>query len=118
MRRRSSPAPSPFSRPTSPAADVPSRARTALASLAALVAVLAVAGCVSVPSAGPVLPYPVAQQTSGQNAQNLQEIAAPPGFNWKPNEIVTGFLTAAAAIGNQQVAKAYLTPSASKKWKA
>jgi hypothetical protein len=96
---------------------VPSRARTALAALAALVAVLAVAGCVSVPSAGPVLPYPVAQQTSGQNAQNLQEIAAPPGYNWKPNEIVTGFLTAAAAIGNQQVAKAYLTPSASKHWK-
>jgi hypothetical protein len=95
---------------------VPSRVRAALAPLAALVAVLAVAGCVSVPSAGPVLSYPLAQQTSGQNGQNLQVIAAGPGNNWTPNEIVTGFLTAAAAIGDQQVARAYLTPPASKSW--
>jgi hypothetical protein len=95
---------------------VASRVRAALAALVALVAALAVAGCVSVPSAGPVLSYPVAQQTSGQNAQNLQEIAAGPGNNWTPNEIVTGFLTAAAAIGDQQVARAYLTSPASTSW--
>lgn len=93
-----------------------SRARVVLAALAALAAVLAVAGCVSVPSAGPVLSYPLVQQTSGQNGQNLQVIAAGPGANWKPNDIVTGFLTAAAAIGDQQVAKEYLTPQASKNW--
>ena len=68
-----------------------SRARTALAALAPLVVALAVAGCVSVPSAGPVLPYPVTQQTSGQNAQNLQEIAAGPVTNWSPTDIVSGF---------------------------
>jgi hypothetical protein len=99
---------------------VVSRARAALAPLAALVAALAVAGCVSVPSAGPVLPYPVAQQTSGQNGQNgqnLQVIAAGPGINWMPKDIVSGFLTAAAAIGDQQqVAKSYLTPQESKSW--
>jgi hypothetical protein len=96
---------------------VASRARAALAALAALAAALAVAGCVSVPSAGPVLAYPVAQQTSGQNGQNLQEIAAGPGINWQPQDIVSGFLTAAAAIGDQQqVARSYLTPSASKSW--
>jgi hypothetical protein len=96
---------------------VASRARAALAALAALAAALAVAGCVSVPSAGPVLSYPLAQQASGQNGQNLQVIAAAPGNNWKPNEIVTGFLTAAAAIGDQQqVAREYLTPKASKSW--
>ena len=55
------------------------RARAALAALVALAAALAVAGCVSVPSAGPVLSYPLAQQTSGQNGQNLQVIAAGPG---------------------------------------
>ena len=93
-----------------------SRARAALAALAALTAVLAVAGCVSVPSAGPVISYPLAQQTSGQNGQNLQVIARGPGANWKPNDIVTGFLTAAAAIGDQQVAREYLTPQASKSW--
>ena len=81
-----------------------------------LAAVLAVAGCVSVPSAGPVLSYPVTQQTSGQNGQNLQVIARGPGANWKPSDIVTGFLTAAAAIGDQQVAREYLTPQASKSW--
>jgi hypothetical protein len=100
---------------------VASRARAVLAPLAALVVALAVAGCVSVPSAGPVLPYPVAQQTSGQsgqNGQNLQVIAAGPGANWMPKDIVSGFLTAAAAIGDQQqVAKAYLTPQESKSWK-
>jgi hypothetical protein len=96
---------------------VASRARAGLAALAALVAVLAVAGCVSVPSAGPVLSYPVAQQTSGQNGQNVQVIAAGPSNKWNPNQIVTGFLTAAAAIGDQQaVARAYLTPQASKSW--
>ena len=94
-----------------------SRVRAALAALGALAAGLAVAGCVSVPSAGPVLSYPLAQQTSGQNGQNLQVIAAGPGNNWDPNQVVTGFLTAAAALGDQQqVAKAYLTPQASKSW--
>jgi hypothetical protein len=96
---------------------VASRVRAALAPLAALAAVLAIAGCVSVPSAGPVLPYPIAQQTSGQNAQNLQEIAAGPVTNWSPTDIVSGFLTAAAAIGDQQEARAYLTPAESKRWK-
>jgi hypothetical protein len=93
---------------------VASRVRAALAPLVVLAAALAVAGCVSVPSAGPVLPYPIAQQTSGQNAQNLQEIAAGPRTNWTPNDIVSGFLTAAAAIGDQQEARAYLAPSESK----
>jgi len=94
---------------------VASRVRATLAPLVVLAAALAVAGCVSVPGAGPVLPYPIAQQTSGQNAQNLQEIAAGPGTNWAPNDIVSGFLTAAAAIGDQQEARAYLAPS-ERKW--
>ena len=93
-----------------------SRLRAALAPLAALAAALAVAGCVSVPSAGPVLSYPIAQQTSGQNGQNVQDIAAGPASNWTPNDVVTGFLTAAAAIGDQQVAREYLTPQEGKRW--
>lgn len=88
-----------------------------LAVLAAVTGALAVTGCVSVPSAGPVLAYPVTQETGGQNGQNLQYIVAPPTANSNPQQIVSGFLTAAAAYGNeQQVARDYLTPRESKVW--
>jgi Lipoprotein LpqB beta-propeller domain/Sporulation and spore germination len=91
--------------------------RPLLALLAAVAAALAVTGCVSMPSAGPVLSYPVTQETGGQNGQNMQFIAQPPGDGWDPQQIVNGFLLAAAAFGNQsQVAKQYLTPSESKTW--
>jgi hypothetical protein len=97
---------------------VASRARRPLlAVLTAVAAALSVTGCVTVPDAGPVLSYPVTQQTGAQNGQNMQVIAAPPDPSWGPSAIVTGFLTAAAAFGNQpQVAKAYLTPALSKTW--
>ncbi len=91
--------------------------RPLLALLAAVTAAVAVAGCVSMPNAGPVLAYPVTQETGAQNGQNMQIIAAGPAATWDPQQIVTGFLTAAAAFGNQpQVAKAYLTPAESKHW--
>jgi len=86
--------------------------------LAAFGAALAVAGCVSIPNAGPVQSYPVTQAADGQNGQNLQVIASPPGNDWLPQDIVRGFLVAAAAFGDQErVAKEYLTPQASKSWK-
>jgi hypothetical protein len=91
--------------------------RPLLALLAAVTAALAVTGCVSMPSAGPVLSYPVTQETGGQNGQNMQFIVQPPGDGWNPQEIVNGFLLAAAAFGNQaQVARQYLTPAESKSW--
>ena len=91
--------------------------RPLLAVLAAVTAALAVTGCVSMPNAGPVLSYPVTQETGGQNGQNLQFIAQPPGTGWNPQQIVSGFLIAAAAFGNQdQVAREYLTPAESKHW--
>jgi Lipoprotein LpqB beta-propeller domain/Sporulation and spore germination len=97
---------------------VGSRARRPLlAVLAAMTAAIAVTGCVSMPNAGPVLSYPVTQETGAQNGQNMQVIVAGPAATWDPRQIVTGFLTAAAAFGNQpQVAKAYLTPAESKHW--
>jgi hypothetical protein len=91
--------------------------RPLLALLAAVAAALAVTGCVSMPSAGPVLSYPVTQETGGQNGQNMQFIVQPPGNGWNPQQIVNGFLLAAAAYGNQaQVARQYLTPDESKDW--
>ena len=89
--------------------------RPLLALLAAVTAALAVAGCVSMPSAGPVLSYPVTQATGSQNGQNLQFTTQPPGSTWNPGQIVSGFLIAAAA-NQDQVARQYLTPAEGKKW--
>ena len=89
--------------------------RPLLALLAALTTALAVTGCVSIPNAGPVLSYPVTQQTGSQNGQNLQFTTQLPGSSWTPPEIVSGFLIAAAANQNQ-VARAYMTPAAGKNW--
>jgi len=95
---------------------VASGARRPVLALAAAVAVaLAVTGCVSIPNAGPVLSYPVTQQTGGQNGQNLQFTVEPPGSGWNPQDIVTGFLLAAAA-NQDQVARAYLTSTAGEHW--
>jgi hypothetical protein len=98
---------------------VGSRARRRLlAALAALMGALVIGGCVSVPNAGPVLSYPVNQETGSLNGQNMQFIAKPPGSGWNPQQIVNGFLIAAAAFGNQAaVAREYLTPAETKNWK-
>ena len=89
--------------------------RPLLAMLAAVTAALAVTGCVSMPNAGPVLSYPVSQETGGQNGQNLQFSAQPPGAGWNPQQMVSGFLIAAAA-NQDQVAREYLAPAERKHW--
>ena len=89
--------------------------RPLLAVLAAVTAALAVTGCVSMPSAGPVLSYPVSQETGGQNGQNLQISAQPPSAGWNPQQMVSGFLIAAAA-NQDQVAREYLAPAIRKGW--
>jgi hypothetical protein len=89
--------------------------RPLLAVLAAVTAALAVTGCVSLPSAGPVLSYPVTQETGGQNGQNLQITTQPPGAGWNPQQMVSGFLIAAAA-NQDQVARQYLAPAERKRW--
>jgi hypothetical protein len=83
----------------------------------ALVAALALAGCVSMPSAGPVLSLPVTQGPDAQGEPYQQVVINPPGAGWKPTEIVQGFLAASASFGdNWQVAREYMTPQASKAW--
>jgi hypothetical protein len=89
--------------------------RPLLAVLAVVTAALAVTGCVSIPNAGPVLSYPVTEQTGGQNGQNLQFTAQLPGTGWSPQQIVSGFLIAAAA-SRDQVAREYLAPAESRSW--
>jgi Lipoprotein LpqB beta-propeller domain/Sporulation and spore germination len=96
----------------------PTRSRPLLTALAALVvAALAATGCVSMPSGGPVLSYPVTQGTDAQNQPFVQIQPQPPGNGWSPSQIVQGFLTASANWGTYpQIAKQYLTPAQQKTW--
>lgn len=78
----------------------------------------AAAGCISMPNAGPVLPYGVTPSVNGQPQANLQIVPQPPGADWGPADIVSGFLEASASfVGQQQVAREYLTPTASRGWR-
>jgi hypothetical protein len=92
--------------------------RPVLAALTALlVAALSATGCVSMPSGGPVLSYPVTQGATAQNQPYVQIQPQPPRPGWSPSDIVKGFLTASANFGNYpQVARAYLTPDEQKTW--
>jgi hypothetical protein len=78
---------------------------------------LAAAGCVSMPSAGPVRSYTVTQGANGQGQPYLQIVPPPPLPNATPDQIVQGFLAASASFaGQQQVAREYMTPTASRGW--
>ena len=92
--------------------------RPALAVLAVLiVAALSTAGCVSMPTGGPVQSYPVTQGPNAQSNPYVQIQPQPPGDGWSPKQIVQGFLTASASFGNYgQVALQYLTPQEQKVW--
>lgn len=94
-------------------------ARPVLATLAALlVAALPVAGCVSMPSGGPVQSYPVTQGADAPNEQFAQIQPKPPGAGWSPSQVVQGFLTASASFGSYgEVVQQYLTPAEQENWK-
>src|SRR5215510_5461137 len=84
--------------------------------LALVIAVFA-AGCVSMPSGGPVLSYTVTQGPGAQSQHYQQIYPQPPRSGWTPEEIVRGFLTASASFANhQEVAREYMTPQASRTW--
>jgi hypothetical protein len=86
--------------------------------LAALAAVLSLAGCVGMPSGGPVLSYTITQGPGGQSQSYVQIVPEPPGAGWDPTRIVRGFLTASASFADgQQLAREYLMPSVSRNWR-
>ena len=90
------------------------RLRTAVLGL---LLAMALAGCVTVPSGGPVLSYSVTQGPGGQSQPYPQAIAQPPQANWTPEEIVTGFLIASASFdAGQKTAREYLTARANRAW--
>ncbi|REE98462.1 LpqB family beta-propeller domain-containing protein [Thermomonospora umbrina] len=94
------------------------RSRRAVRILGGVVALACLAGCASVPSGGRVV--------SGRSAERAEPIAEPyvrlvpvrPRHNWTPDDIVKGFLTAAAGFNNDhEVAREYLTPTANASWR-
>lgn len=92
--------------------------RRGLATLGALLIAALSAGCVSMPTGGPVQSYPVSQGTGAPNQPNVQFQPQPPGNGWNPSEIVEGFLAASAAFGaNSQVVQQYLTSQEWNSWK-
>ncbi|HEY0932221.1 MAG TPA: GerMN domain-containing protein, partial [Trebonia sp.] len=92
--------------------------RPLLALAAALVTAFGIAGCVSLPSAGPVQSFPVTQGPDAQGEPYQQVVFGPPGANWSPTQIVQGFLAASASFGDDwPVAREYMTPQASKAWR-
>lgn len=86
--------------------------------LAVTALALSLAGCVAMPSGGPVLPYTITPGPGVQGQRYMQIIPRPPGPGWDPTEIVRGFLTASASFANgQKVAREYLTPAGNRRWK-
>ena len=96
----------------------PSARRGLTALLVAVGVSVMTAGCVSMPGGGPVQPYAVTQGAEQQNQNNYyQVVPQPPPQNATPSQIVAGFLAASASFaGQQQVAREYLTPQASREW--
>jgi Lipoprotein LpqB beta-propeller domain/Sporulation and spore germination len=91
--------------------------RKTIGPIFALIAALSAAGCVSVPSAGPVQSFPVTQGPDAQGEPFQQVVIGPPRAGWTPTDVVMGFLAASASFGdNWQVAREYMTPQASKAW--
>jgi Lipoprotein LpqB beta-propeller domain/Sporulation and spore germination len=91
--------------------------RPLLAAAAAVAAAVTVAGCVSMPTGGPVLSYPVTQAADGQNQTYVQIVPQPPKAGATPTDIVQGFLTASASFGDYgDIAYDYLTPQEQKNW--
>jgi Lipoprotein LpqB beta-propeller domain/Sporulation and spore germination len=77
--------------------------------------ILGMAGCVSVPTSGPIEKVVEGQQPTCQNCVNVE--VAPPGAGAEPREIVEGYLRATSNYQpNYTVAKQFLTRMAAEKW--
>jgi spore germination protein GerM len=84
-----------------------------------VICALAVTGCVSMPSSGPVGSYSVTQGSADSNQEYLQVNVQSPGNNWSPVEIAQGFLAANASFANEHgIAREYLTGPQASTWNA
>jgi Lipoprotein LpqB beta-propeller domain/Sporulation and spore germination len=89
-----------------------------LAVLVALAIAVPAAGCISMPTGGPVQSY-TETQGPGTQSQHYQQIDVQgPGNGWSPEQIVNGFLIASASFANrQQIAREYMTPDVGRSWR-
>jgi Lipoprotein LpqB beta-propeller domain/Sporulation and spore germination len=79
-----------------------------------LASLLGAAGCVTVPTSGPIEPVE-GQQPGCQNCVNVE--VAPPAVGAEPREIVEGYLRATSNYQpNYSVARQFLTRMAAEKW--
>lgn len=95
----------------------PARRRLAPLALTACLTVIAAGGCATIPSSGPVRSLGQPQNGVIQGQDFPQLIPAPPGKDWTPVQIVSGFLAANASFaGNNAAARKYLTPGQARAW--
>jgi len=93
------------------------RSRASWVVLAAC-AVTALAGCAAIPSSGPVSLAPPQTAANGTALSPIQLFARPPQPASPPEQIVAGFLQASSAMpAGSPVARDYLTPTASARWR-
>lgn len=89
-----------------------------LAAAAAGAAALLLSACATVPDSGSVQTSKVALAVGSQNPGYLQLIPVPPKPGWHAVQVVQGFLAACASFAkNHAVAREYLDPLTSQKWK-
>jgi hypothetical protein len=79
-------------------------------------AVASVAGCVGMPSNGPVAQFSASPQSPAPDGDIIGVVPAGPQPGENPSQIVQGFLTASASYPSYDVAQEYLVSSAAKQW--
>jgi hypothetical protein len=78
---------------------------------------VSLAGCVSMPSSGPVGAISATPQSTSADGDVIEQLPAGPHGTQGPAEIVQGFLTASASYpANASIAREYLVGSVSKEW--
>ena len=78
---------------------------------------VSVAGCVSMPSSGPVGVISATPQSTSADGDVIEQLPAGPHGIQGPAEIVQGFLTASASYpANASIAREYLLSSVSREW--
>lgn len=93
------------------------RLRPARLALAVLAAVAVLAGCATVPTGGPVVAGEAVPPQSGLDGPDIRLLAAGPRPGESPEQIVNGFLVAAADFDRDHaVAREYLTTAAGARW--
>jgi hypothetical protein len=82
-----------------------------------LVAVAAsLAGCVGMPNSGSPGTFSATPQDTAPDSNFIGVLPAGPGANWKPREIVQGFLYASTFPAYNWIAQQYLASAAKKTW--